>query len=83
MRYPWPVTDTALDDALYIAMRYLESSGFCDDYARVERKAVGVILDSWRAGVRHPIYLANKAIVAVERGEGTVHILHPGLGWIS
>jgi hypothetical protein len=82
--YPWPITDgdVVLDEALYIAMRYLEQAGFDEDYTNVERMAAKAILDSWRMGVRHPIYLANKAIVAVERGErlGSVHTLHPRVG---
>jgi hypothetical protein len=85
MLYPWPLADAdvALEDALCIAMRYLQQAGLCDDFANVERKAASVILCHWRAGVKHPIYLANKAIVAVEKGECTVHILHPGDGWVS
>jgi hypothetical protein len=77
--WPWPINDgnAELDNALGIAMRYLEQAGLCEDYTNVERKAAAVILDNWRAGVKHPIYLANKAIVAVENGEGTVHIIYP------
>ena len=83
MLYPWPVADPLLDDALYIAMLYLDQSGFGDDYVKVEQKAASVILCHWRKGVRSPIYLANKAIIAVEKGECTVHVLHPGMGWVS
>jgi hypothetical protein len=83
MMYPWPVHDPVLDDALYIAMRYLEQAGFGNDYTHVERKAASVIFCHWRDGKRHPIYLANKAIVAVEKGECTVHLLYPGMGWVS
>jgi hypothetical protein len=72
-----------LDDALDIAMRYLSQTGQADDYTNVERIAASAILTSWRGGARHRIYLANKAIVAVEQASlprGSVYALYPRVG---
>jgi hypothetical protein len=85
MLYPWPIGDPdfVLDDALDIAMRYLSQTGHGDDYTHVERRAANAILAYWRNGVRNPIYLANKGIVAVERASeplGNIYDLYPRVG---
>jgi hypothetical protein len=85
MLFPWPIgdDDVVLSDALEIAMRYLSQSGQADDYTKVERIAASAILASWRNGARHRIYLANKAIVAVEQASqppASVHDLYPRAG---
>jgi hypothetical protein len=83
MMYPWPIADGSfvLDDALDIAMRYLSQTGQGDDYTNVERIAANAIVESWRGGIRHPIHLANKGIVAVERAPlGNGYDLYPRVG---
>ena len=66
--YPWPLneSDPALDKALRVTMDYLELSGQAPEYIRLQSSVAAVILKEWRNGVRHPIRLANTAIVIVE-----------------
>src|SRR5215211_7338275 len=68
MSFPWPVTDDelVLNDALEIVMRYFDLPLSEQDYASVEKFAAQAIFDDWKAGTRHKIILANKAIAAVE-----------------
>ena len=68
MYYPWSVAGDRkeLDSALKIVMDYLELKGAVDDYYAVQKRAADVILSDWRRGVRHPVRMANSAIVAVE-----------------
>jgi hypothetical protein len=67
--YPWPIFDGSftLDDALRIAMDYLERTGQAEPYYRVQSVAADTILTAWRAGVRHKLRLANSAIRAIEQ----------------
>jgi hypothetical protein len=66
--FPWPNGEynPVLDEALTIAMEYLELTGRAQEYNRVQAFAALVILKEWRSGVRHPIRLSNTAIVAIE-----------------
>ena len=66
--FPWPVTDDelVLNDALDIVMRYFDPPLDQHDYASVERFAADCIFQAWKAGTRHKLALANKAIQAVE-----------------
>jgi hypothetical protein len=66
--YPWPLPecDQTLDDALRIAMDYLQVTGQANEFIKVQRLAAGIVLEQWRKGVRHPIRLANTAIVTIE-----------------
>jgi hypothetical protein len=66
MLYPWPVAYPLLDEALQIAMDYLEWTGQAGEYTKVQSQAAHEIMARWRAGVRHKLRLANYAIVAVE-----------------
>ena len=68
MSFPWPVTDDelVLNDALNIVMRYFDLPLDEQDHASVEKFAAEFILKEWKAGVRHELVLANKAIQAVE-----------------
>jgi hypothetical protein len=81
MPYPWPIgdADSSLGDALEIALDYLEYTGQAFPFSETQRACAHVILEKWRAGVRHPIRLANYAIVAAERGtqEGNMRSLYP------
>jgi hypothetical protein len=65
--YPWPLTDLKLQQALDIAMDYLELTAQGAPYYEVERRCAGVILDLWKLGVRHRIVLANRAIKSIEK----------------
>jgi hypothetical protein len=69
MLYPWPASalDITLSEALEIAMGYLEGTGQAHPYTETQEKAADAILSAWRAGVRHPMRLANCGIVAIEK----------------
>jgi hypothetical protein len=67
MLYAWPMTFyPMLDEALHIAMDYLELTGQAQGYTKVQSEAAREIVARWRAGERHKLRLANYAIVAVE-----------------
>jgi hypothetical protein len=73
----WPIdcdSPTALDRALGIAMEYLERAGQAENYPYVEELIALILVRSWRAGVRHPIRLANDVIVALEGRSSRVDI---------
>jgi hypothetical protein len=69
MPYPFPqaMGDPALQQALDIAMDYLEYTGQSFPYSETERVCALTILNEWHSGKRHRIWLANKAIVAIEQ----------------
>ena len=71
MPYPWPIADAeaTLQEALDIALDYLEFTRQAYPFSEVERTCASVILKAWRAGARHRIRLANCAIVAIERNQ--------------
>lgn len=65
----WPVdcdSPTTLDRALGIAIEYLEKSRLAEEYPYVDELVALLLVRSWRAGARHPIRLANDAIVTLE-----------------
>ena len=66
--YPWPIGDfdNAMDEALDIAMDYLERTGQAVKFTEVQRAAAMAIVAAWKAGVRRRIKLAHVAIKAVE-----------------
>jgi hypothetical protein len=55
-----------MDDALDIALHYLDRTGQAVRFQEVQSTAATAIVASWKAGVRHRIKLANIAIKAVE-----------------
>jgi hypothetical protein len=67
--YPWPIADAdvTLQEALDIAMYYLESTGQAFPFSKTEKACAQIILMAWRAGTKHRIKLANYAVVAVEQ----------------
>jgi hypothetical protein len=67
--YPWPIGDfdNAMDEALDIAMDYLERTGQAVKFTEVQRAAAVAIVTAWNMGVRHRIKLAHVAIKAVEQ----------------
>jgi hypothetical protein len=69
MQYPWPIAnaDEVLQDALDIALDYLEFTRQAYPFSEVERACASVILEAWKAGTRHRIRLANYAITTIER----------------
>ncbi len=69
LQYPWPIDhlDVKLQEALDIALDYLEFTRQAEPFTEVERICANAILAAWKAGSRHRIKLANCAIVAVER----------------
>jgi hypothetical protein len=68
MPYLFPVPQVSdLEDALDIAMDYLGRTGQSFPLPQTERFCGQVIFEAWSTGRRHPLWLANKAIVALER----------------
>lgn len=65
--YPWPFVEAVLQEALDIAMDYLEFTGQAYPFSEVQRACANTILKSWRAGTKHRIRLANDAINAIEK----------------
>jgi hypothetical protein len=68
MQYPWSLSDAdpRLDQALTIAMQYLELKGLADDYYTLEKYVALLILNEWQRGVRHPLRLSRAAIAKTE-----------------
>jgi hypothetical protein len=67
--YPWPIGnfDIVMDDALDIALHYLDHTEQAAKFKEVQSTAAMAIVAAWKAGVRHRIKLANIAIKAVEQ----------------
>jgi NADH:ubiquinone oxidoreductase subunit len=67
--YPWPIGnfDYVMDDALHIALDYLDRTGRAVMFQEVQSTAANAIVAAWKSGVRHRIKLADIAIKAVER----------------
>jgi hypothetical protein len=67
--YPWPIGDfdCKMDEALDIALNYLECTGQAVNFIEVQRAAAVAIVTAWNMGVRHRIKLAHVAIKAVEQ----------------
>jgi hypothetical protein len=73
MKYPWsdPAAEPVLDDALDVALGYLEFTGNAYPYSDTRSRAAQAIWEGWRAGYRHKIRLANCAIVTIENGQAS------------
>jgi hypothetical protein len=69
--YPWPIgnCDYVMDDALNIAMDYLDRTGHATPFKEAQSTAARAIIVAWQSGVQHRIKLANVAIRAVEQNE--------------
>ena len=67
--YNFPITerDPALDRAMDIAMGSMRQSGVANHFVNPEALAATEIMKAWKKGMRHPVALANEAIVAAER----------------
>lgn len=57
--------DIVLQDALDIALDYLEVTSQASPSEAIQEQCCRVIIDEWTTGRKHRIWLANKAIVAV------------------
>jgi hypothetical protein len=82
---PWPIehADVTLQEALDIALYYLECTGQAFPFWQTERACAQIILMQWRTGTRHKIKLANYAIVAVENAQtkpSLVEVIYPRAG---
>jgi hypothetical protein len=82
MPYPWPVADedTRLQEALDIALDYLEITRQAYPFSEVEKLCASVILEAWKSGVRHRIRLANYAIVTIEKARASHEVSLDALG---
>jgi hypothetical protein len=65
---PWPIADpdVVLQEALDIALDYLEFTGQAFPFSETQRICAHTILLAWRAGAKHRIKLANYATNAIE-----------------
>jgi hypothetical protein len=75
--YPWPIGDFdyKMDEALDIALNYLECTGQAAYFIEVQRAAAMAIVAAWKTGVRHRIKLADVAIKAVEQRSAPQQLL--------
>jgi hypothetical protein len=69
MKYHWPIPnpDPVLDEAVDIALDYLEATGQAKIGDDTQYLVASAVLSSWIASARHRIRLANEGIVAVQR----------------
>ena len=72
----FPITETNPDlcRAMTIAMGYVHGTGLIDKFANPEMLVATAISNAWKAGVRHPISLANAGIVCAQRTAGQGHL---------
>jgi hypothetical protein len=72
--------NATLDEALGIAMGYLEGTGQAYPYSQTQKTAAYAILTAWRAGATHKIRLANCGIrAALNKSENEVGEASPFL----
>jgi hypothetical protein len=72
MSYSWPVPnpDPVLDEAVDVALGYLEATGQANVRDNDTLSLVqSAMLNLWFAGARHKIRLANEGIVAVQQAK--------------
>jgi hypothetical protein len=69
MTFPWqlPHPEAVLDEALDIALNFVESAGDSTARDAKQQLVADAILKDWRKGTREKISLANVGIVAVQR----------------
>ena len=75
----WPMDceDPLLQEAMDIAVTYLERAGILRLSIDAEDLVAAEVLAAWSRGVRHKIALANAGIVAVEKQTGTLPSVLP------
>jgi hypothetical protein len=69
MDYAWPLPhpDPRLDEALDIALGYLEATGQAEIGDDTQHLVARAVLNAWLEGSRHKIRLANFGIVAAQQ----------------
>jgi hypothetical protein len=69
MNYRWPLPhpDPVLDDALDIALGYLEATGQAKAGDDTQHLVASAVLAAWLEGRRHKIRLANIGIVSAQQ----------------
>jgi hypothetical protein len=71
-----------LNDALDIALDYLEATGQASAEDDTKHTVAGAVLQAWLDGTRHKIRLANVGIVAVQQAKAKVRSM-PEQPWSS
>ena len=73
MQYRWPLPhpDPTLDEALSIALNYLEATGQARADDHTQHVVAGSVLAAWLQGTRHKLRLANLGIVAVQQARSS------------
>jgi hypothetical protein len=71
MSYDWPLfrPEPVLDEALDIALDYLEATGQAKQGDDTQHLVASAVLNEWLEGTRHRIRLANAGIVAVQQAQ--------------
>jgi hypothetical protein len=63
----WPHDiDPVLQEAFDIALDYLEFTGQAFPFQETQEECARIVIDEWAAGRKHRIWLANKAVAAIE-----------------
>jgi hypothetical protein len=70
-RWPLPHPDPVLDEALVIALNYLEAMGQAKAEDDTRRVVAGYVLAAWLQGTRHKLRLANVGIVAAQQARAS------------
>jgi hypothetical protein len=75
MPYDWPLPhpDPVLEEALNIALGYLEATGQAKAGDDTQHLVAGSIIAVWLEGAQHKIRLANVGIVAVQQAHSTMN----------
>ena len=60
---------TETDQALKIAMQYMELKGLADDYYVLQNYVALQIVNEWQRGTRHRLRLSNAAIACLGASE--------------
>ena len=65
----FPITEANPDlcQAMKIAMDYLHGTGLVDKFPNPELLVATAISNAWKAGMTHPLRLANEGIVCAQR----------------
>jgi hypothetical protein len=78
MPHETPIPISVMQKSLAIAMHYLLKTGQAYPLSQIRHFCAEVMYREWNAGRRHPVWLANKAIGALERAREAYwfHILY-------
>jgi hypothetical protein len=67
MPHETPIPISVMQKSLAIAMHYLIKTGQAYPLSQTRHFCAEVMYQEWNVGRRHPVWLANKAIGALER----------------